>query len=230
MAIVLDASSPALVADTADGTLPTASFSPPAQSLLAAMVGAFSDSVPSVAGGGLTWTRRIQRIDGLAYAEIWTAPCPAGASNIQVTLTSTGFMSSFSSALKVDVYTGCDLTTPAGGSGQGASTTNNVTVNAYTATVVGSRGVAVGLDRNQLGLPSSTDDESAFNLTNLTGLAVRKSANTASLTNVQVNLDAFGTGTPDWQWVALELLPAAEALVAGRGVMLGQAGQRAAFY
>lgn len=232
MAIALSGTSPALATDEVDGTLPTASFSPPAQSLLVASAAATdSNGALSVSGGSLTWTRRVQRnVFDTFMVEMWTAPCPAGASNITTTLTSDGFEGTFAAALKVDVWTGADLTTPTGATGQGASTTNNVTVNGFTATVIGSRGVAAAIDTNLLGLPSSTDDETAFDLGFLDGMFVRKSANTASLTNVQFNLDAFGTGTPAWEWVALEILPGADAFVAGRGVMLGQAVPRAAFY
>ncbi|MCK2214298.1 hypothetical protein MF672_010915 [Actinomadura sp. ATCC 31491] len=232
MAIALHASSPALVTDEVDGTTPTAAFSPPAQSLLVAMAAAADeDGSLTISGGSLTWTRRAQRDIGGTFAlEIWTAPCAAGATGITTTLTNNGFLGSFAAALKVDVFTGADLTTPTGATGQNLTSTNASNVNAYTATAIGSRGVAVAVELNSLGLPSSTDDESAFDLAQLDGMMIRKAANSASLATVTFNLDAAGSSTASWEWLAVEIMPGAEALVAGRGRMLGQAVNRAAFY
>lgn len=233
MAIALHGSSPALVTDEVTGDVTTGAFSPPEQSLLVAMAAAPDDggSGLSVSGGGLTWTRRIQRSTGFpGYAEIWTAPCAAGASGIAITLTSVGaFGVAFSAALKVDVYTGADLLAPVGATGQGSTTTNNATINAYTSTVAESRGVCAAHETGSLGLPSSTDQAFPFALEWMDGLVARKASNTAALGTVQFNLDAAGTGAADWQWAALEILPAI-TFIAPPPRVIGQAVNRASTY
>ena len=208
MAIAL-ATSPALV-KVESTTATTSSFSPAAGTLLVAQVAAFADtSAPSVSsGGGLTWTRRIRRDDGGGYyAEIWTAPCAAGATNITVTATAGSTFPM--TALKVDVWTGASLSSPAGNTGSGATTTNNATVNGYTSSQAGSRGVAVAICAGETTAPTSTDELSAWSDSNgSSGLAVRKAANTGSSgTVVQFNLDAPGSAATDWQWAALEIKP-----------------------
>ncbi|WP_101788640.1 phage distal tail protein [Nonomuraea indica] len=209
MAIAIHGSSPALISQ-ADASVTTAAFSPPADSVLVAMVLAYSGSAqPAVSGGGLTWTRRVrQNSTGSAtYAEIWTAPCPAGATNI--TVTATGNDVNFpSTALKVDVVTGASLAAPAGNSGTGTSTTNVINPTGYTSSQAGSRGF-IAATSGDGAAPSSTDDEVAFVDSNgHAGLMARKAANTASAgTAVTFNLDASGTGSADWRWAALEIRP-----------------------
>ncbi|MFI6299537.1 hypothetical protein ACIBEJ_48640 [Nonomuraea sp. NPDC050790] len=211
--------SPALVKN--EGNATTAQFSPPANSLLVASVTAFSDlATPSLSsGGGLTWTRRIQRATGDDYYnEIWTAPAAGGATNITATYT---INSSFPfAAIKVDVVSGALLAAPAGQSGTGATTTNNATVNGYTSSMGGSRGFISALCPGTTVAPTSTDDESAWPDDNGgAGLMARKAANTPSSgTVVTFNLDAAGTGAVDWRWAALEILPFDE----GRAVSILQ--------
>lgn len=208
MAIAI-ATSPAAV--TNNGNATTASFSPGANTLLVAMVAASADNAaPTVSGGGLTWTRRVQRHpDAFAYVEIWTAPCAAGASNITVTGT---VDSSFPfCALKVDVVTGASLSTPAGNTGNNTTTTNNATVNGYTSSQAGSRGWCVALDYGQNTAPTSTDDETSWGGggVGMAGMSIRKAANTAtSGETVTFNLDSAAAGAVDWHWAALEIKPA----------------------
>lgn len=193
----------------------TASFARPAAgSLLVAKVMAmFTDSAPTVSGGGLTWQRRAQRINGPDYAEIWTAEV-AGSGNMNVTLggLSSGF--GLAAGLKVSVVTGQHADNYIGATGSGVSTTNNLTVNAYTSTANNSRGFFAGVEAEGLGNPSAGLGDQGFPWTaNFTlgegsGIAIVKAANTPTAgTDVQFNADAAGTSTADWTWAALEILP-----------------------
>ena len=79
-----DASSPAVVNANAE-TVTTASFTPPAGSLLvASAVSNATGSGPvalTITGGGLTWTARSVsgNASGTGYAAVWTAPIPSVA-------------------------------------------------------------------------------------------------------------------------------------------------------
>jgi hypothetical protein len=80
-----DASSPAGVFASGAITATTASFTPPASSLLVAMVssngaGGATTMTVSDTGLGLTWTERVkQNGAGNGYSGLWTAPVPAAA-------------------------------------------------------------------------------------------------------------------------------------------------------
>ncbi len=214
MAIAIDASSPAIVLTAAD-PVTTASFSPPANTLLVACV--FVENTTDTAitlsntGTALTWTERRRRTTAEAGVNagqiaIYTAPNVSAQAGITVTASVASVTSN--AAIKVYVLTGADLTTPVGDSGEGSSTTNNDTVAAYTSTVNNSRGICAAQDWLALGTPSSTDDEETFSNGALSGMAVTKSANTTpSGSSVTFNLDAAGTSTPRWLWVAVEIKP-----------------------
>jgi hypothetical protein len=196
--------------------LTTASFSPPAGTLLMACVFVenSTDQAISISNSGtaLTWTQRVIRTTAEAGSSsgqiaIYTAPNATAQSGITVTM-SVDNVTSFA-ALKVLTITGAELSNPVGATGEGSSTTNNVTVNAYTSTVQYSRGFGAAHDWQGLGTPTSSDDEETFNSANvLSGMTIWKGAKTdTSGSTVTLNLDAAGTGTPKWLWVAVEILP-----------------------
>lgn len=108
MAIALDGSTPAFVTGTT-ATVTTASFSPPANSLLIAFVSADENNTFTVSGGSLTWTT----IDTLttasgsnlnSMATRWAFTSSA-LTNITVSSTRTNFNGNF---LKVCVFTGTE--------------------------------------------------------------------------------------------------------------------------
>ncbi|MFC3980161.1 phage distal tail protein [Streptosporangium jomthongense] len=197
------ATSPALVQRWTTGTLTTAAFNAAAQTVLVACVAAFNAAPTVTSGGGLTWTRRVQRVYSGAYHEIWTAPCAAGASGITASVTG----SWSGAALKVYVVTGASLATPVGATGNNSTAVNNSNVAAYTSTGAGSRGFLVAVEYTT-GSPTSTDDFTAFgDSSHFWGLVAAKAANTPTAgTSVTFNLDAAGSGTADWQWAAIEVL------------------------
>ncbi len=215
MAIAIDASSPAIVTTTAD-PVTTASFSPPASTLLVACVFVENSTDQAITvsntGSALTWTQRVIRTTAEAGSNsgevaIFTAPNTGAQAGITVTA-SVASVSSYA-ALKVYVLTGASLTSPVGTTGEGNSTTNNVTVTAYTSTVNNSRGICAAQDWLASGAPSSTDDEETFHTASqLSGMAISKSAATTPAgTSVTFNLDAAGTAAARWLWAAIEILP-----------------------
>lgn len=214
MPIALDASTPAIVTHN-DAQPTTASFTAPAGSHLKATFGYDSTGgTPFVNDtGGLTWTARGGTPDRV---RVWTAYASTAVSRtVHAEDGNSGFGGPAN--LKVEVYTGVDTTTPVGNTGSGtADTTNNTTVNGYTSSVNDSFGTAIAhSSTSNGGAPTSTDVEDAWSpISGTSGLHVRKSATTpTSGTTVQFNFDAAGTGATSWNWIAVELLPAAAPIV-----------------
>ncbi|MFF3443654.1 phage distal tail protein [Streptosporangium sp. NPDC002721] len=168
----------------------------------------------SNSGTARTWTQRKVH-PSYAGIAIYTALNPTALTGTTVSITSS------TGGMKVFVVTGHHPSLYIGANGSGTSATNNVTINGYTSTGVGSRGFLAAIDWNGTGAPSSTDDDYPFFESGfLSGLATTKSANSgAAGTNVQFNLDAAGTGTADWNWVSLEILGASlEATITASSV------------
>lgn len=201
MAVAIDASSPAIAAQLGSSAT-TASFNPPDNAVLVAVVFGTDSATMSNNGGALTWTSRKE--DGIGSSlEIFTAPLPTGRTGMTVTATGGGG----EIALKVYVITGGDLSSPVGATGNGTSAVNNPTVTGYTSTFAGSRGICGAFDQSGRGMPTSTDDESAYSLVSA-GMGVAKAANTATAgTAVTFNLDAASTSGGTWYWVAVEVKP-----------------------
>lgn len=209
--IAIDSGSPALASSGDVASVSTSSFTRPAGGLLVAMVAAVSGSTYTVTGGSLTWTRQVAN-----EADIWTAPV-TGSGSMTVTvgnLTESGFLGR-GAAIKVVGLTGQSLLDPVGASGTGDSTTNNLTVIGYTSTTASSRGFFAGLESAINGAPTSTDTGFPWSFSTTSGFPVTfrglfayKAANTPiSGTDVSFNADASGSGTADWEWSALEIVP-----------------------
>jgi hypothetical protein len=84
--IAEDASGPAVANSTTLTAITSPSFTPPAGSLLVAMVGAFGTAatITDTSGLGLTWTlKSVMTTDG--YAAVWVAQMPAGGTNVALT-------------------------------------------------------------------------------------------------------------------------------------------------
>jgi hypothetical protein len=221
VAIALDGSTPARASATAALTIATASFTAPSSAVLVACVSANSTPAgnPTLAvsdSGGLTWAPNGQRSQSEGGGStggtcaIFSA-VTASSTSRTVTATASGTGTANGISVKVYVWTGVDTTTPTGATAEGASQTNNTTTTAYVSTVNNSRGVACGTEWNELGVPTSTDTGDGADVTGqIAVLSCFKAADTAtSGTSVTFNLDAAGTGTPDWTYVAVELLPGA---------------------
>jgi hypothetical protein len=226
MAIAIDASSPIRFTGTPANNvdITSASFTPPANSVLVVCVSAdtngSSDNITiAVTGGSLTWTNRVEHDPGDAsanggHASIWTpvdgSTVSASAQTVSVRRTA-GNGSTGRISVKVYVVTGADTADPTGATGENHSTTNNITPNAYTSTVNNSRGFGCATDWMQLGTPVSTDTEDGGDYSGaISVISLFKSADTAtSGSTVTMNFDAGGTGGAEWNWVALEIRPGA---------------------
>lgn len=225
MAIAHDASSPIRFTGTPANNvdITSASFTAPNNSLLVVNVSADTNgsseniTISVSDSGGLTWANQVERDPGDAGAEaghasIWTAEQPTSASRTVSVRRTAGNGSTNRISVKVDVWTGTDIGgDPIGTTGEGSSTTNNITPNAYTSTVNNSRGVGCATDWNQLGTPTSTDTEDGADYSGaISVISLYKAADTAtSGSTVTMNFDAGGAGAAAWNWVALEILPGA---------------------
>lgn len=220
MAIVVDASTPVAVSGNADPWT-TASFSPPADSLLVVCVMADGTTnhtiTPSSTGPpALTFTERARRNAGESGAQnglavVYTAPVTSSGSRTVSVTTSAGDTQD-NGGVKVWVLTGANIVTPVGASGEGSSTTNNITPTVLTTTTDGSLVIGCGEEWNALGTPTSTDEatNAAINVSGLlSGIAPRKASVTAaSGTAVTLNFDAAGSAAAAWNWCAVEILAA----------------------
>jgi len=235
--IAIHGSTPALVAEETSST--TASFTAPEGSLLVALVAdaaGSGDMTMSNSGAALTWTEQVRHQlgeDSGAYAAgvaVFTAIPPTSVSR---TVTYTSSSSGTLTALKLLVVTGADVEgDPVGAIGEGNSTTANLTPAVYASTVAASR--AVGIAADAVADDSATSSDTGFSFGGLfegmAGVAVYKASNTA-LEGASVTLNFNGAGeTREWNWCAVEILPAVIPFVAGRGTMLGQAVNRASNY
>lgn len=224
-AIAIDASTPAIVsAGNPSKSVTTAAFNPPDTSLL--LVCTFSDTsisdenvtiTMSNNGAALTWTTIVERDESDAgasegHASAHYALLSTARTGMTVTMTS-NTTENGGVAMKVFVITGHDTADPIGASGEGSANQNNTTPTIYTSTVNNSRGFGCATDWNQLGTPTSTDTEFAYDLAgDISGLAAHKASDTTpSGTAVTMNFDAAGTGAAKWNWVGVEVNPAATA-------------------
>lgn len=222
--LLLDASSPAIAYQApGSATVTTASFTPPANSLLVVMATLNTDSgetvaTPTAAGGGLAYTLRelsarpdIPDADGQVV--IFTAPVPVSAS---MTVTVTNNSVSGGQAVKVMVFTDDSGSTPGvGANGRNSTNTSLSTwVGTYTASAAGSRGVMAFLDWN-----AATPVPTAGTNTTLTGggaqnqgvimtyaYCLRSTADGSP--GVSTSLTLNGTSANDAQWAWLEVTPA----------------------
>lgn len=214
-----DASSPAIVTGNSVTSVTTAAFTPPNDHILVAESIWDTTGTPAAVieitnnGAALTWTQQ-KHLDGSTTGQdgvvaIWTAPLPVGRS-ITVTSTPTNTGLSFDERGGLKVYAvPADMADPVGATGSGQSTTNDITPTVYTSTVDNSRGYGCASNKTDRGLPVSSDEEHAFTIGSaVEGMANYKaSVTTPSGSGVTLNFDAFGTGTAQWNWIAVEILP-----------------------
>jgi hypothetical protein len=131
VALAIDASTPGFVTGVSNPAT-TASFSPPANSMLVAFVIADESNTFSVAGGGLSWTQvDSSSPSGFNSAAVWVAFTTSAPGSITVASTKTGSFTA--NALKVVVFSGAETSF----SGVHTNATNVATVS-LTASVTGS--------------------------------------------------------------------------------------------
>lgn len=225
MALAIDASTPARFTAANDNPILSATFTPPAGALLVVCITADENwnnlgepfyDVTKNGGGGPTFTEQVKEWgDGVenqvGVAAIYTAIVPSSVS-WEVSVDKTGSWASGTArhSIKCYVVTGANTSDPTGAVGNGRSTTNNATVNAYTSTVANSLLIGCATDWNANGTPASTDTEDAAHYAGqLSVLSLYKASTTPTVgTTVQMNIDAGGTATAEWHWAAIEINPA----------------------
>ena len=222
--LLIHPSSPARVAGVPalNGNVTTASFTPPASSLLLVMVSSDCGSTTGDIDVGVsdsttqTWTQIVSRDPGEdagaegGHASAWYAlKATSQPMTVSVRRTVAPSCPADDLSFKVYVVTGHSTSSPIGASGEGSSVTNNFTPTIYTSTVNNSLGFGVATDWNALGLPSSTDTEHAAHYSGSISVlsAYKASALSPPGTAVPTNFDAFGTSAAGWNWVGFEVKP-----------------------
>lgn len=225
MALAIDASTP-VIASVGSGvfTVATASFTPPIDALLVAAcfsdngTGTSNDPAPTVTNSGtaFTWAlgpARNPSEDTGGSAKIYTAKVTVSQAMTVTYATGGSASTGHACKLKVYVVTGQDLTSPIGAVGEGSSVVNSITPTVYTSTVDLSLAIGCAVDWAANGVPTSTDiEDGAHTAGNISAVACYKaSTTTPSGSAVTLDFDAAGAAAADWNWVALEIKPAAAA-------------------
>lgn len=240
MGIAIDASTPIRWTGTPNDSvaLTSASFTPPAGSLLVLCLSSDSTASQSpvftVATTGLTWTKQIQKDFAATgengHASIWTCPQASSAARTCAVTRGSGSLGGTKRvSCKLYAITGQDAS-PVGASGGGGSTTNNMTASIFISTGANSLAVACATDWAQLGVPTSSD--LTVDGGDYSGAVSVMSGYKAlgSIGSQTANIHAGSAGTPNWNWVALEILaPAATGIVVPK-VIVPQAVKRASYF
>ena len=216
--------SPALVSADSLTSVTTSTFNVPANSVLVAVVGCnhygqgstFTGATFTMSNNGaaLSWSQAIKRTNqdrgaAAAPAGIYVAPVASARTGLTVTVSLTAAAGTVETPiLAVYVIPGADLTTPVGGTAGGFSTTNNLTTGAVTMSKAGSLVFVGAIDYSAAGAPTSSDltisghtGTIASAISWLTGWEL----GAASGATVTSNLDAPGTSSVNWTWVAAEI-------------------------
>src|SRR6266540_199386 len=241
MALAVDSSSPAFVRGSGT-SVTTASFSPPANSVLVAFVnadlntGATNETCAMSSGGGLSW-QLAGRHNGSpgAVCEVWVAKADAAPGSITATCTDNlGNSAGSEIGLYLRVLTDSGNGTPAG---IGASNTGAAVSLNYTSTVANSWGFAVGMDSSGTATITAGSGQTVLNSVASGGFnsgddiyCWRQNATTAVVgTTVTMNMTSPSSGL---HMVAVEVLPAASVGVGTSPIALhpGKGPTRARFY
>lgn len=246
MALAIDTSTPAVVTNSnnSTATITTASFTPPAGSLLLirwagntqTAVAPSSPTITDSLGAHLTytlldWQSRADSPTREAQAACWWAVVGSSAA-MTVTVTSGAASGSRVSALHVTVITG-QHATPIGAHGKLGSASTASIAQSYTASASSGWGFIAAADWDDKGAQTAG---TGCTLTNggsasITGqisyaFARRTSADDVNGNANSLNLTLPGTST-NLAWVYAEVLPAAAAATSGVGQAVVLAAARA---
>lgn len=220
MALAVDASSPIRFTGTpaGGGTITSASFTPPAGSIIVVTVQsdtddagtgttfAYSDSVDGTTG----WGERIKRDDADdsngGAVSIGTKVVGASVA-MTVTVTRSGSDGSTNRvSAKAYVVTGQNSSDPLGAVGEASVTTNNTTPTILTTEQDNSLIFVSVSDWNQLGSPASSDgiEDSADYSGAISVMSMYEAQTTAGAKTM--NIDFGGTGSAAGKWVGLEII------------------------
>lgn len=226
MALAIDASSPITATNSVSttATVASASFTPPANSLLVVLwagdeQSGGSSATPTITGGSLTYTLRQWKANGQGtpalngQAAIWTAPVASSAA-MTVTVTQ-GTLGNFrEAALRVLVIT--DTSQPTvGTSSKGGQSTGTAVPMAYTATQTGSWGFSVISDWDVKGAETAGTGTTLIGSANI-GTAItygffrRTTADGTSAATTTIN-GTLPTASTNLAWAAVEIKAASAA-------------------
>jgi hypothetical protein len=228
VALAIDASSPAIATQTSatTATVATASFTPPANSIIevgwAGNTGTATDpAAPSITDSLashltytlLDWKHRTSpapTVDGQTAK--WRAVVGASPLPMTITVTTGTGSGARQAAIKVWVLTGADTTTPIGAHGGTGSTSAASIAQAYTASATGGQVFGAVCDWDLKGAMTAgtgaTRDGSANVGTDFTyGFFHRTSADDVSGVSNTLNITVPGTST-NLSWCYAEVLPA----------------------
>lgn len=215
MALALDGSTPAQASGTA-GSATTAGFTAPSGAILVATVAANNDTaganvtIAMSDTGSLSWSAGPERDQGDGgaqdgHASIWYATTASAVSRTVTASASASVGAVQDVVLNVFVLTGQDTTDPIGASGEGSSTTNDITPTIFTSEAANSWAVVVGSDWSAQGAPTSSDlTETSYDRTaTYSATAGYKSLGAAG--SQSANLNGGGAGATTWNWAAIEI-------------------------
>lgn len=219
MVVALDASTPAFISAAAD-TVTTASFTPPAGSVIFAV--AFHDT----AGGnttnsslvtdsqGLTWTidRTRNRADVGGQNGHVQLSWAVVTSSVATTVTTTGTNCGGYCSLRALVFTGADTTTPIDTSDEGSTTSNVASMTLTTLTDLAWAWMAL-IDWNTAAVPTAgtgitVDTGTRPGAPNYTVWVAHRTTDTSPPGAVTINTTAPSTGNTN-NFVAWAIKPAA---------------------
>ena len=227
MALAIDGSSPAIATQTNGtiATVTTASFNPPAGSVLLVLWSGDALTTPSAPtitdnlGVHLTynltdWKSVADAPTRFGQAAAWTAVVGAGGS-MTVTVTSGSVSGERTAALCVQVMTGADTTTPAGAHGKSGSASAASIAQSYTAQSTGGWGFIAVCDFDAVGAETAgtgcTLIGSALVGSNFDyGYVRRTTADDSNGGSNTLNVTLPGTST-NLAWVYVEVNPATTA-------------------
>jgi hypothetical protein len=214
-AVAVDGTTPASWSTSlaGSGTSDSASFTPPANSVLVLMImsDGTSDLIWTPSTTGLTWTQQVTRNNSETttggMADIWTCPQASSAARvIRITRTTAGGTPILFYA-KCFVVTGADISGTTYDSitanNEGGSTSNSINTTSITPGADGLLMVA-DCEWNDDGTPTSSDLTSGGGTLDLAGISVFAGYKTCtSGVAVTGNLDAFGAGVAQHKWVQI---------------------------
>lgn len=220
MALAIDGSTPAIV--TGSGTITTATFTPPDNSVL--VIKFSGNSVQGSNPGAPTvtdslgvhlvytlsdWRSRADNAAIESQCAIWSAVVGTGAAmTVSVTNNAANFRDG---AVCVEVWTGADTSTPTGAHGKNGSTSASSISQSYTASATGGQGSLVTADWDMKGaqtagsgctVEGSADVNAAFSY----GFATRTFNDDGLGAPNSLNVSLPGSST-NLTWCWLEILP-----------------------
>lgn len=201
-------------------TAVTASFTPPAGSVLVCISHANSNTTGTVtcaitnSGTGLTWQRAAfanfsSGQPGGVFIDVAVVAVSAAMTVTATTTNNNSVAGDRYTSIRVWVVTGADTTDPIGASNKNSSTTNNLTTTAFTTEQANSLGFCGGSDwaapsGSIVSSDMGSNGDAFASLAVLNGFGGWKNLSTAG-SSATFNLDSPGTAAAQWTWASAEI-------------------------